>query len=71
MTEFTIVPRFADRKNTIPMPTWRNVNTEDGYVGTILVHDGKWTPLYRTADLDNAVTVDVLTRAAEQLNASA
>lgn len=68
MTTITIQPRYADRKNTIPMPTWRNVHTEDGYVGTVVVHDGKWTPLYSTEDLEHPATVDVLTRAAAQLN---
>ena len=63
----TIAPRYADRKATIPMPTWRNVHTEDGYVGCVLVHDGRWTPLYATER--DAATDAALERAAALLNA--
>lgn len=66
----TITPRYADRKATIPMPTWRNVHTDNGYVGCVLVHDGVWTPLYRTDDLNNPIAVDVLKQAADQMNGS-
>lgn len=66
---FDITPRYADREGTVEIWNYRNVTSGGAYVGCIVIHDGRWTPLYRTEDLDNAVTVDMLTRAAAQMNA--